>query len=957
MRRLIKNKRGISAVIGAIFTVVIFLAGFSFIMWQVTQYDTHQQTIYDRNREDQEQKNEIIEISQLTTEGTTNILFDVTNEGSVTAHVVSLWITEYSGTTETSHFGPLPNSTYINPSSTVSFNVSLPGGLIVDKMYLVKVVTERGNVAVQGWASLSTTITIEYSPNSVYRNDTVTISGILTRTSEGIGISGKTINLFISNASSWDPIGQPVTIGDGSYSLEWIVPSDMPSGNYQFRAVFNADSEYPGCSVESSAIGVEVLSDPIVTVMCIPSVVKKNETVTLSGVLTSDGMGISGKQINLYRSNGGGWTSIGSAVTSLGTGAYAYAWQVPSDLSSGSYQFRAEFAGDSQYPGAYGVSGSVQVLDPSIGMSLLYYPPTVRRNEIITIYGALTSEGSGVGSKQINLYRSSGSDWISIGTDTTSSDGSYSYSWNVTDLSPGSYRLRASYAGDSYYPACIVESDYFELAVPVVGLSLMYYPPTVHRNENVTIYGVLTSDGLGLGSKQINLYRSSGSDWVLIGSDSTSVDGSYSYSWNVTDLAIGSYRLKASFTGDAYYPSCSTESNYLEVTATIMSLSLLYYPPTVHRNENVTIYGLLTSDGLGVGGKQIDLYRSSGSNWILIGSDATSIDGAYSYDWNVSDLSPGSYRLKASFAGDSYYSACSAESDYVDIPIPVTALTLTYYPPSVGKHDNVTISGVLTSDGVSVGSKQLSLYWSNSTNWVQIGTTTTASSGAYSYSWKVSGLSAGNYRLKTSFAGDSYFPACFIESDSRGLEVLEDAIPPGTGGGLNVGPFVLLFSNSSFQYTSSSNPTTPSAAFQIDNDRTNLLFWIQLKNQANKAIQISSLSFFLVEVRELVSQGVPGSTEYERYFHIVNNSSTSSGLVAFGDYSQTIASNETATLKFGASAVGGTSFLSGEPLHQNGGGDDWENLSWTFLVVFWRYEGEANTFGQTISYVAIRTTI
>jgi 5-hydroxyisourate hydrolase-like protein (transthyretin family) len=849
-----------SAVIGAIFTVIVFLSGFSFIMWEVTQYDSHQGVITTRNQLDQDQKNEILEISQPSTQGTTAILFNVTNQGSVTAHVVALWVTEYTGTIETAHFGPISNSTYINPSSIIPFSVSPAGGLKRDKSYMLKVVTERGNIATKGWASLSIALTIGYGPPAVYKNGIVTVSGQLTLIGLG-GLDGKQINLFRSEGSDWVSIGTPTTTG-GGYTNAWNVGS-LSSGNYRLKANFSGDADYPTSEVVSDSIGVKVLPDPVLTVVCIPSVVVKNDTVTISGVLTSEGLGVAGKTVNIYRSSGANWVSIGSVQTSAGTGGYAFTWRVPTDLASGNYQFNATFNGDSQYPSCNTVTtGSLQVLDPSIGLTLLYYAPYVHRNENVTIYGALISQGAGVGSKLINLYRSSGISWVLIGTYTTSADGTYSYTWNVTDLSPGNYRLRANFTGDSYYPACLAESDYIVVQVPVTTLTLLYYPPTVHRNDNMTIYGSLTSDGLGLGSKQINLYRSSGISWVLIGTYTTSADGTYSYTWNVTTLAPGNYLLKANFTGDSYYP------------------------------------------------------------------------------------------------------ACSVQSDYITVPVPITALTLTYYPPVVYKNGNVTISGELTGDELGLGNKQLVLSWSNGSSWVQIGLVTTAASGAYSYAWNVTGLSAGNYRLRANFTGDSYYPACFVQSDSIGVQVLADAVPPGTGGGISVGPFVLLFTNQSFQYTSSSNPTsptTPMSAFQMDNDGTNILFWIQIKNQASKPIQISSLSFFLVEVRDLTSAGVPGTSETERYFHIASNSSTSSSLQAFTDYSQTIVSNETATLKFGASSVGGSSFLtmnSGEPMHidHDTGDDNWENLCWTFLAIFWRYEGEPNTFGQTITYVAIRTT-
>lgn len=192
-------------------------------------------------------------------------------------------------------------------------------------------------------------------------------------------------------------------------------------------------------------------------------------------------------------------------------------------------------------------------------------------------------------------------------------------------------------------------------------------------------------------------------------------------------------------------------------------------------------------------------------------------------------------------------------------------------------------------------------------------------------------------------------------------QTFEPLIEPGTGGNFNAGPFVLIFSDQSFQYTSNNNPTVPQSAFEIDNDNTRIVFSIQVKNQAAENIQISSLSFYLVVVRELLGSGVPGSTENERYFHIVGSGSdsTSSGLVAYPDYSQTLQSGETAVLKFGASSVGlgGSSFLS-YPLRNGGsaGHENYDNLLWTFLVLFWRYEGTSNRFGQTVSYTAIRAT-
>jgi hypothetical protein len=199
-------------------------------------------------------------------------------------------------------------------------------------------------------------------------------------------------------------------------------------------------------------------------------------------------------------------------------------------------------------------------------------------------------------------------------------------------------------------------------------------------------------------------------------------------------------------------------------------------------------------------------------------------------------------------------------------------------------------------------------------------------------------------------------------------------IESGTGGEFYVGPFVLRFSNQSFQFTADNSPPSPSnpagsipdvsvpqPAFQLDNDNQRICFDIQIENAAEQNIEISRQSFFLVEVRELLGDGDPGTTEYERYFHIVGPSSTYSSLSRYNpDYMQVLPAGEITTLKFGSETVGGNSFLNPEneyqPLQGDGdNGDNSENLCWAFLVLFWRYQGSQFTFGQTITYVAIQT--
>jgi len=148
--RLLKGTRGVSTVIGAIFFVVILLMGSSLLILEARQYNEYIQAVNERNRLDWERQNEAIEIeSTSVVDGKLNLT--VKNKGSVTAHLVSLWITERPATLHKS----FPISCNIRPGETVT-NVGqeLEVQLSPERTYEVKLVTERGNIAVATYSWL-----------------------------------------------------------------------------------------------------------------------------------------------------------------------------------------------------------------------------------------------------------------------------------------------------------------------------------------------------------------------------------------------------------------------------------------------------------------------------------------------------------------------------------------------------------------------------------------------------------------------------------------------------------------------------------------------------------------------------------------------------------------------------------------------------------------------------------
>lgn len=128
-RRLKRDRRGISNIIVVVLSLVIILAIVSnVVLWN-----------YEMNQVDWEKmrENVVITNAESVPYGSQ---FTFENDGSLTAHLVSLWIIN---STDHQHYNI---NVFINSAETKTYlldDISLPTG-----SYTVKVVTERGNTAV-----------------------------------------------------------------------------------------------------------------------------------------------------------------------------------------------------------------------------------------------------------------------------------------------------------------------------------------------------------------------------------------------------------------------------------------------------------------------------------------------------------------------------------------------------------------------------------------------------------------------------------------------------------------------------------------------------------------------------------------------------------------------------------------------------------------------------------------
>ena len=141
---LLNNKRAVSTIIGATLMFLIFtiIVGFSF--WYVQEYRNYNQVVEDMMQFDRERLSEQVSMGSISIQGgSDNIQIVVGNEGSLTAHLVALWVIDE---TINDHWKK-DISYYVYPGSKVLVNETYKTDFNSSHIYSCKIVTERGNFA------------------------------------------------------------------------------------------------------------------------------------------------------------------------------------------------------------------------------------------------------------------------------------------------------------------------------------------------------------------------------------------------------------------------------------------------------------------------------------------------------------------------------------------------------------------------------------------------------------------------------------------------------------------------------------------------------------------------------------------------------------------------------------------------------------------------------------------
>jgi hypothetical protein len=618
-------------------------------------------------------------------------------------------------------------------------------------------------------AARPTVLSVAADPTGITAGEYTAISGKLSDASTGAGITGQAVTIQISDDGiTWQTAGLTTT-RIGQYSLNKVMTQP---GDYYFRAVFSGSFTYSGAVSAPVLVQVAPEAGPEATALTLeamPSTLQVNELLSLNGRLTAgeDGHGLGGQAVIIKSSSDGTTFNTLSLVQSDSTGniTWSQVWYTP-----GTFYFRAEFSGTSQYTGS--VSPVTQATVTSLpganatSLTIESSSSTPTAGTPFTIRGILTDSGSGsgIGYQLLTLQVSrDGTTWNAAALMTTLADGNYSVS--QMQGTAGTYQYRTVFDGNVDFTGStspVTTVNVVAKTAKGTALTLNVTPVTIMAGEQVTATGRLSdsSSGRGLSGLAVLLqYSTDGLNWNTAGLGATRLGD---YTIRHTPAEAGNYTYRTVFSGSITYSPAESPSVTVTVEAPpqpeATTLTLTVTPDTASIGGVITLNGTLSTQdgGTGLGNRQVRLQSSTdGVNWNPGWLTNTFPNGYYIF--LQSNVNGGTFYYRAVYNGDATTLASMSPVVEVIVKKP-SSITTVVNPVIVDSGDDITITGVLT-DSVSktgLGGETVTVELStDTTNWTSAGTTITGAAGTYLLIDTPSSYDSLYYRAH--FMGSEYY--------------------------------------------------------------------------------------------------------------------------------------------------------------------------------------------------------
>lgn len=278
-------------------------------------------------------------------------------------------------------------------------------------------------------------------------------------------------------------------------------------------------------------------------------------------------------------------------------------------------------------------------------------------------------------------------------------------------------------------------------------LSIHVNPSIIEIERSTLINGTLLVQG-SQPRKNLEVtidFRIQGqSDWTILATVTTSIEGIYSYNW--TPPEVSTYEIKATWEGNETVLPADSLMTMLMVNKIKSVLTISVNHSSVTIGENVTISGKLTP------AKEYAnitiSYQNPSFTWVALTTMKTDQAGSYLYDWKT--IQTGVNFLKASWPGDEL-TAAAQNFTTVTVALISSNITIAADKSTAIVGTTIRIVGSLTPL-VANTNVVIDIRTANGTrSWNA--TISTDANGGYEYEWTPN--ATGTYRIKATWQGGS----------------------------------------------------------------------------------------------------------------------------------------------------------------------------------------------------------
>jgi hypothetical protein len=637
---------------------------------------------------------------QATYSGDSNYATAISSPVSIDVTKTATTLTLTPTTTTPAVGSSLQVTATITPTS---YDSSQPSGTVTFTLDGVTVGTETVTQGTPSTASVTFTVPsagthslqATYSGDTYYSNSTAiavplnvsknTPTVVLTPSSTTPSVGSPlqlTATISLAGPGATAPSGTVNFLLDGSPAGTALVVAGSPStatltittpgvGSHTLEAVYGGDGNY---NTANSATVPILVSRGSTTLAVTPATTTPlgGSSLLVTATLTASDSGSTVPTGTVSFTLDGG--AVGSAPLTGGTTA-SVTITVP---ATGTHSLQATYAGDSNYLGSVSPTSTITVARTPTTIVVIPSTTTPSLGSTLPVSASITPtvEGSTPPSGTVTFTVDGVAEGVEAVTPATPSSSS-----NITlpALSPGTHTVSATYSGDTYYANSTATA--VTVTVPKSPTTMSITPSTTTPSGGSSLPVSATITATSPGSSPPTGTVTFTLDGVAAGTSAVVPSSPSTSSIVLPSMTPGGHILQATYSGDSYYASSTSQSVTLTVSKspTAISISPSTLTPTAGGSMLVTAY--ITSSNpatvLPSGTVTITVDGTAEATATVVpGSPSTAVV-------TLPLVSAGSHILEGTYSGDTYYTGSNSSTVAIDAAKGTTVTTLTATPPSL----------------------------------------------------------------------------------------------------------------------------------------------------------------------------------------------------------------------------------------------------------------------------------